>query len=124
MTEPTTAVDTAAVSRKNDPNGGVDAELVGGLVEQARAAGLQLTGEGGFRCVSPSQTTFADSSTTATMGKAWRVVSRHVEQGTTRNPSPRRRRPTNLGADDQKATRRRGRPTRNAQYVYCPGVRC
>lgn len=27
---------------------GVDAELVGRLVEQARAAGLQLTGEGGL----------------------------------------------------------------------------
>ena len=49
MTETTTAVDTAAVPTKNhDPaDGGVDAELVGRLVEQARAAGLQLTGEGG-----------------------------------------------------------------------------
>jgi putative transposase len=50
MTETTTAVDTAAVpTKKNDPaDGGVDAELVGRLVEQARAAGLQLTGEGGL----------------------------------------------------------------------------
>jgi putative transposase len=49
MTETTTAVDTAAVSKKNNPaDGGVDAELVGRLVEQARAAGLQLTGEGGL----------------------------------------------------------------------------
>ena len=30
------------------PADGVDAELVGRLVEQARAAGLQLTGEGGL----------------------------------------------------------------------------
>ena len=50
MTESTTAVDTAAVpTKKNHPaDGGVDAELVGRLVEQARAAGLQLTGEGGL----------------------------------------------------------------------------
>lgn len=49
MTDMTTAVDTAAVSKKKDPaGGGVDAELVGRLVEQARAAGLQLTGEGGL----------------------------------------------------------------------------
>ncbi len=48
MTEPTTAVDTAAVSKKNDPDGGVDAELVGRLVEQARVAGLQLNGGGGL----------------------------------------------------------------------------
>jgi transposase-like protein len=44
-------VDTAAVVKKKDsavsPEG-VDAELVGRLVEQARAAGLQLTGEGGL----------------------------------------------------------------------------
>jgi transposase-like protein len=33
---------------KKDPDGGVDAELVARLVEQARAAGLQLTGEGGL----------------------------------------------------------------------------
>src|SRR5690348_2708151 len=50
MTETTTTVDTAAVPKKNDPADGasVDAELVGQLVEQARAAGLQLTGEGGL----------------------------------------------------------------------------
>jgi putative transposase len=49
MTETTTAVDTAAVPKKNDPaDAGVDAELVGRLVEQARAAGLQLTGDGGL----------------------------------------------------------------------------
>ncbi len=42
MTETTTAVDTAAVPKNNDPaDAGVDAELVGRLVEQARAAGLQ-----------------------------------------------------------------------------------
>ncbi len=44
------AVDTAAVA-KNGPGqsaGGVDAELVALLVEQARAAGLQLTGDGGL----------------------------------------------------------------------------
>jgi transposase-like protein len=50
MTDTTVAVDTAAVPKKKDPAGaaGVDAELVGRLVEQARAAGLQLTGEGGL----------------------------------------------------------------------------
>ena len=45
------AVDTSAVVKKKDPAvspEGVDAELVGRLVEQARAAGLQLTGEGGL----------------------------------------------------------------------------
>src|SRR3954471_13833696 len=45
------AVDTSAVAKKKDPAvspEGVDAELVGRLVEQARAAGLQLTGEGGL----------------------------------------------------------------------------
>ena len=45
------AVDTSAVVKKNNPAAGpdsVDAELVGRLVEQARAAGLQLTGEGGL----------------------------------------------------------------------------
>jgi putative transposase len=45
------AVDTSAVAKKKDspvtPEG-VDGELVGRLVEQARAAGLQLTGEGGL----------------------------------------------------------------------------
>ncbi len=49
MTE-TTAVDTSAVAKIRPagmPADGVDAELVGRLVEQARAAGLQLTGEGG-----------------------------------------------------------------------------
>jgi len=35
MTEATTAVDTAAVPKKNDPaDGSVDAKLVGRLVEQ------------------------------------------------------------------------------------------
>jgi transposase-like protein len=49
MTDTTATVDTAAVPKKNNPaDGGVDAELVGRLVEQARAAGLQLTGEGGL----------------------------------------------------------------------------
>src|SRR4051794_40330083 len=45
------AVDTFAVVKKKDPvvsPEGVDAELVGRLVEQARAAGLQLTGDGGL----------------------------------------------------------------------------
>ena len=44
-------VDTSAVAKKKDPAAtpeGVDAQLVGQLVEQARAAGLQLTGEGGL----------------------------------------------------------------------------
>ncbi|GAA1857365.1 hypothetical protein GCM10009687_25650 [Asanoa iriomotensis] len=48
----TTATDTSAVAKRRvpaaTPAGGVDAELVGRLVEQARAAGLQLTGEGGL----------------------------------------------------------------------------
>src|SRR5215475_3973909 len=49
MTDTTDTVDTAAVPKKNNPaEGGVDAELVGRLVEQARAAGLQLTGDGGL----------------------------------------------------------------------------
>jgi putative transposase len=49
MTDTTDTVDTAAVPKKNNPaDDGVDAELVGRLVEQARAAGLQLTGEGGL----------------------------------------------------------------------------
>ena len=49
MTDPTVTVDTSAVPKKNNPAaGGVDAELVARLVEQARAAGLQLTGEGGL----------------------------------------------------------------------------
>ena len=40
MTDTTVAVDTAAVPKKNKLAGdGVDAELVGRLVEQARAAG-------------------------------------------------------------------------------------
>ncbi len=47
-----TGVDTDAVAKKNDlarqPADGVDAELIGRLVEQARAAGLQLTGDGGL----------------------------------------------------------------------------
>jgi transposase-like protein len=44
-------VDTSTVAKRKDPAAtpeGVDAELVGRLVEQARAAGLQLTGEGGL----------------------------------------------------------------------------
>jgi hypothetical protein len=49
MTEPMAVVDTAAVAKKIDtaqpPADGVDAELVARLVEQARAAGVQLTGE-------------------------------------------------------------------------------
>ena len=43
--------DTSAVAKKKTPAitpEGVDAELVGRLVEQARATGLQLTGEGGL----------------------------------------------------------------------------
>jgi transposase-like protein len=51
MTDITTAVDTAAVAksdRAEQPTDGVDAELIGRLVEQARAAGLQLTGDGGL----------------------------------------------------------------------------
>lgn len=51
MTVMTDAVDTSAVAKKKTPAPtpqGVDAELVGRLVEQARAAGLQLTGEGGL----------------------------------------------------------------------------
>src|ERR671921_586563 len=51
MTVTTDAVDTSAVAKKKasavTPEG-VDAELVGRLVEQARSAGLQLTGEGGL----------------------------------------------------------------------------
>ena len=51
MSGTTDAVDTAAVTMK-DPAGksvdGVDAELVGRLVEQAREAGVQLTGDGGL----------------------------------------------------------------------------
>src|SRR3982750_611510 len=51
MTVMTDAVDTSAVAKKkisaSTPEG-VDAELVGRLVEQARAAGLQLTGDGGL----------------------------------------------------------------------------
>src|SRR5215210_5056563 len=42
------AVDTSAVPKKKPADDGVDAELVGRLVEQARAAGLQLTGDGGL----------------------------------------------------------------------------
>jgi hypothetical protein len=53
MTEVSTAgVETAAVAKKNDPARqpvhGVDGELVDRLVGQACAAGLQLTGDGGF----------------------------------------------------------------------------
>lgn len=45
------AVDTPTVAKKKTTRAtpeGVDAELVGRLVEQARAAGLQLTGEDGL----------------------------------------------------------------------------
>ncbi|SCE92223.1 Transposase, Mutator family [Micromonospora chaiyaphumensis] len=44
------AVDTAAVAMNGPgrPAEGVDAELIAQLVEQARAAGLQLTGDGGL----------------------------------------------------------------------------
>jgi putative transposase len=45
------SVDNSAVVKKKAQAGspeGVDAELVGRLVEQARAAGLQLTGDGGL----------------------------------------------------------------------------
>ena len=51
MTDMTMAVDTSAVAKKSpagEPAGGLDAELVGRLVEQAWAAGLQLTGDGGL----------------------------------------------------------------------------
>ena len=40
--------DTAAVAKRKDAKTAVDAELVGQLVAQARASGLQLTGEGGL----------------------------------------------------------------------------
>ena len=40
--------DTAAVAKRKDVKTTVDAELVGQLVDQARASGLQLTGEGGL----------------------------------------------------------------------------
>src|SRR4029450_2957461 len=56
MTVMTDAVDTSAVAKKKTPAStpeGVDAELVGRLVEQARAAGLELTGHRGRR--NPSQ---------------------------------------------------------------------
>jgi putative transposase len=51
MTVTTDAVDTAAVAKsKQDPAvpAGVDDDLIGQLVEQARTSGLQLTGEGGL----------------------------------------------------------------------------
>jgi hypothetical protein len=52
MTMTTDAVDTAAVAKKKQQEpglpAGVDAELIGQLVEQARTSGLQLTGEGGL----------------------------------------------------------------------------
>jgi putative transposase len=43
-------VDTGAVAKKDEsgPGGPVDRDLVGRLVERARAEGLQLTGEGGL----------------------------------------------------------------------------
>ncbi|MGW4368032.1 IS256 family transposase [Nocardia takedensis] len=40
--------DTAAVAKRKDAKTTVDAELVGQLVDQARASGMQLTGEGGL----------------------------------------------------------------------------
>src|SRR4051794_7797006 len=51
MTDTTMAVDTSAVAKMDParrPADGVDGELVGQLVDQARAAGLQLTGDGGL----------------------------------------------------------------------------
>jgi putative transposase len=50
MTVTTDAVDTAAVAKKQDPAlpAGVNDDLIGQLVEQARTSGLQLTGEGGL----------------------------------------------------------------------------
>ena len=57
MTMTTAAVDTAAVPedemskrarRSTTTPAGVDAELVGRLVAQAREHGLQLSGEGGL----------------------------------------------------------------------------
>src|SRR4051794_38295184 len=50
MTDTTITVDTSAVAKRKDAaaDGGVDAALVGQLVEQARTAGLQLTGDGGL----------------------------------------------------------------------------
>ncbi|MGW4773123.1 IS256 family transposase [Nocardia sp. NPDC004278] len=40
--------DTAVVAKRKDAKSAVDADLVGQLVAQARASGLQLTGEGGL----------------------------------------------------------------------------
>ncbi|GAB3795830.1 IS256 family transposase [Micromonospora zhanjiangensis] len=52
MTVTTDAVDTAAVAKKKQQEpglpAGVNAELIGQLVEQARTSGLRLTGEGGL----------------------------------------------------------------------------
>nr|WP_239127714.1 hypothetical protein [Asanoa siamensis] len=52
MTDTTMAVDSSAVAKRIDPAAvpadGVDAELAGRPVEQAPAAGLQLTGGGGL----------------------------------------------------------------------------
>ncbi|GAA1387820.1 hypothetical protein GCM10009661_75140 [Catellatospora chokoriensis] len=46
---PAVVDDDMAKSRPTGPDSdGVDAQLIGQLVEQARAAGLQLTGEGGL----------------------------------------------------------------------------
>ncbi|WP_280264758.1 hypothetical protein [Nocardia wallacei] len=46
--------DTAAVAKRQDvKTSAVDADLVGQLVEQARANGLQLTGEGGLTAPQP-----------------------------------------------------------------------
>ena len=51
MTDVIAAVDTDAVPRREPVRpsaGGVDGDLVVELVEQARASGLQLTGDGGL----------------------------------------------------------------------------
>jgi len=50
--KPEPTVDTAVVAKRlhavRPAADGVDAELIGRLVEQARAAGVQLTGDGGL----------------------------------------------------------------------------
>jgi len=51
MSDVNLAVDTDAVPRRGPVQpaaGGVDGDLVAELVEQARASGLQLTGDGGL----------------------------------------------------------------------------
>jgi hypothetical protein len=58
MTVTTGAMDTSAVAKKKTPAStpeGVDAELVGLLVEQARRAGLRLTGDGGLPAATADQ---------------------------------------------------------------------